>query len=92
MAIFAQSCPTAGICVGVNGFDLILSTNPAGGPWSTAYTDHFPSLSYDITSQLNTYYTNTFLRITGVSCPSASLCVAIDGLGKVIVGRRTSTS
>jgi hypothetical protein len=101
--IFPGSCASAQLCVGAgrapavftqtpNG-DLVLSTNPAGGSWATADTDHFPALSLNITEALEPSYppgSHDYLGITGVSCPSPSLCVAIDGLGRVVVGHATS--
>jgi hypothetical protein len=73
--IFAGSCPSASLCVGVRGNnDLVLSSNPASGPWTTAYVDH--GINEPV--------------LTGVTCPSPALCVAIDSSGEVIVGKDTS--
>jgi hypothetical protein len=83
-AIFAGSCPTNDLCVGASGADLLLSTDPASGSWTTSDTVHFPSLSV---LPIGAPYTNLPVRVTGVSCPSVSLCIAIDGLGRVTIGK-----
>lgn len=62
------SCPSAGLCVGVDDLgDVVSSTDPAGGTsaWIPASVDAGTAL-------------------IGLSCPSASLCVAVDSLGRVL--------
>jgi hypothetical protein len=56
------SCPSSSLCLGVpiGPFGLLVSTDPAAGPWTTI-NGSFPARD--------------------VSCPSPSLCVAVDQLG-----------
>jgi hypothetical protein len=76
--------------------NLVLSNNPAGGNWINAYRDHLPSMSLQLLEALYPppdYFGGMSLSVngvTGVSCPSATLCVAIDILGRVIVGKSAS--
>jgi hypothetical protein len=89
-AIFTGSCPSTQLCVGLgqgtaNVSDLLLTTAPAaGGPWTTTYVDHPVPLSDDLTERYP--YNPLPLGVTDLSCPSTSLCVATDGVGRVIVG------
>lgn len=58
-----MSCPSSSLCLGApsglpNG--LLVSTDPAAGPWTT---------------------TDSPFRASDVSCPSTSLCVAVNGSG-----------
>jgi hypothetical protein len=69
------SCPTAQFCAAVDSDgDVITSTNPAGGgaSWSAAYVDD--TLTSDGSSS----------QLTGISCPTKSLCVAVDSAGNII--------
>lgn len=75
----------ARLCVGVNGNgDLLVSNDPAHS-WTTSSVKH-----HDFTDPEYGY--SVALAGTSVACPSASLCVAIDALGNVIVGKRTPAS
>ena len=66
--LIAVSCPSSGLCVGVDGGgNVVTSANPTGG--ATAWTQtHVDGSNY----------------LTGVSCPSSSLCVAVDTFGNVV--------
>ncbi len=67
-AIEGVSCPSASLCVAVDGSgDVLTSIEPTGG--AAAWT----SATIDADSGL-----------TAVSCPSTALCVAVDGSGDVL--------
>lgn len=61
----AVSCAGEGLCVAV-GYEgsVFTSTEPAGGAWSV--------------TDVNEPHSGA-IHLTGVSCPSASLCVAVSG-------------
>ncbi len=66
--LLGVSCPSSGLCVGVDNFgNVVTSSNPTGGAGAWAVT--------------NVVGANF---MTGVSCPSSSLCVAVDGGGNVV--------
>jgi hypothetical protein len=67
---YGLSCPTATLCVGVNGGAALTSTNPTGGAGAWSVTQN-------IDEQGN---------LESVSCPSVSLCVAADAEGDVVIG------
>ncbi|MDQ2758999.1 MAG: hypothetical protein M3Y17_00795 [Actinomycetota bacterium] len=72
------SCPSARLCVVVGDYGVATSTNPAGGSstWK-AYSVVLP----------DDYYATSPPRpdfLDAVSCPSASLCVAVDNRGNVL--------
>jgi hypothetical protein len=80
--LLGASCPTTSLCVVVGTNNLIASsTDPTGGiaAWSYGYagegpwpnTDSFPSDRI------------TGRQIQAVSCPSATLCVAVTSLGQI---------
>jgi hypothetical protein len=80
-AVSPQSCPGTHRCVGVNSNgDLLVSSSPARA-WTTSSIAH-----QDVTDPAYGY--SIVLGPTGVSCPSRSLCIAIDALGNVLVGKR----
>jgi hypothetical protein len=69
------SCPAARLCAAVDGDgNVVTSTNPAGGAaaWSAAYVDD--TLTSDGSSS----------QLTGVSCPTTLLCVAVDSAGNIV--------
>lgn len=69
----AISCPSATLCVAVDGQgDVVASKAPAGGAatWTVAHVDSNTAGGHQV-------------RLTAVSCPSVSLCVAVDNLGDV---------
>jgi hypothetical protein len=71
----AVSCPSASLCVGVdlNG-DVLSSTDPTGGSraWRAAHVDTVRG------------FAAPGPILEGVSCPSASLCIAADDEGGVL--------
>lgn len=72
--VASVTCPSARICVAVDGEGLVLwSTDPAGGAdaWRSADVD--PQARY--------------LGTSAVSCPSASLCLFGDGERRVYTSR-----
>jgi hypothetical protein len=76
-SIESVSCASEGLCVGV-GYEgtLWVSTDPTAGAWSI-------SAPFDAGGQPH---------LTGVSCPSASLCVAVSGGNGKAVGKVFTTS
>lgn len=71
-AITGVACPTARLCVAVDGSGHALtSTDPAGGSraWTLTTVTHVPGGE----------------GLVGVACPSASLCVAAGAFGDVVV-------
>lgn len=74
-ALTGISCPSASLCVGVDsGGNVLTSTDPAGGQdaWTIAHVDDASNSAAQVSG------------LTGVSCPSVSLCVAVDGGGDVV--------
>jgi hypothetical protein len=73
--LFGVSCPSTSLCVAVGGNNTIASSaDPlAPGGWKAVYVDEGVVAGSPNQRQ-----------IKGVSCPSASLCVAVSGLGKII--------
>src|SRR5439155_4222284 len=75
-SLHAVSCPTTGFCAAVDGEGNVLtSTNPTGGEgaWAIAPID----------GQL-TDPRSLGEVVTAISCPTTSLCVAVDNIGNVI--------
>jgi hypothetical protein len=75
----AVSCSSASLCVAVDrAGDAIVSTNPSGGPaaWAVNHIDN--QLYYECF-----HYGTPPCQpaLVGVSCPSVSLCVAVDDAG-----------
>jgi hypothetical protein len=74
------SCPSTTLCVAVDGAgDVISSPDPTGGAaaWTAAHVDPSPT-------QNNTDNAGSVL-VRGVSCPSTTLCVAVDAAGNALV-------
>jgi hypothetical protein len=72
----AVSCPTAALCVAVDtAGDVLTSTRPAAGPsaWTVTQVER--------TCDGNVAGGDCF---SGVSCPTVSACVVVDGAGNVI--------
>ncbi|HET6509142.1 MAG TPA: hypothetical protein VFG42_20270 [Baekduia sp.] len=70
--LVSTSCPTADLCVAVDGYGHVLSsTNPTGG----AAAWRVDTLTTDGTHPR---------RFTSVSCPTVTRCVAIDGSNAVL--------
>jgi len=74
------SCPSTTLCVAVDGAgNVITSTDPTGGAAAWAVANFDPS-----TTQNNTDNAGPAL-VSGVSCPSTGLCVAVDAAGNALV-------
>jgi hypothetical protein len=72
--LFAISCRSSEFCAAADlGGDVFASTEPQGniGAWSNEHVDATNGLMSDI---------------TGLSCPSTTLCVAVDAQGNVLTG------
>jgi hypothetical protein len=77
------SCPSTSLCVaGDGGQNVVTSTDPSGGAsaWTVAHVDDGTG------AQCGKYGDGDecVLGLTGVACPSQSLCVADDGEGNAI--------
>jgi hypothetical protein len=77
------SCPSTSLCVAVDGAGrAVISTDPAGGvgAWSAAAVDggEFYCGYHGEPGECK-------LSLSGVSCPSASLCVAVDSAGNAVI-------
>lgn len=69
------SCPSASLCMAVDtAGNVVSSTDPASGPgaWTVVHVDDATNTAAQISG------------LTGVSCPSVSLCVAVDAVGNVV--------
>jgi hypothetical protein len=68
------SCASDQLCVAVYGGLVLTSTDPAGGSaaWSSAQVEPQDPRTDQVTP------------MTGLACPSASLCIAIDDAGNVL--------
>lgn len=75
------SCPSTALCVAVDAAgNALVSSNPTGGTtaWTTTHVDE------------NTSYRCTGIGLTcqpplvGISCPSTTLCVAVDFAGNLL--------
>ena len=81
-SLLSVSCARAtSLCVaGDNGANALTSVNPNGGAraWTITRID-----SQAISQTANF----TDLGLSGVSCPTPSLCIAVDTLGNVVVGQ-----
>jgi hypothetical protein len=73
------SCPATTLCVAVDGAgDVVTSQDPTGGggAWAVSKIDSSATAN-------NTDNAGSVL-LRGVSCPSTSLCVAVDAAGNVL--------
>lgn len=74
-SINAVSCPSGGLCVaGDSGGDLLVSTDPNGGPAAWRAVRHL-----DLALTNGSEDAGGGSGVEGVSCPSTRLCVATDG-------------
>lgn len=74
------ACPSIALCVAVDaGGDAVTSTDPLGGAaaWHVVKIDDGSNVSNSDTAGA--------VLLRGVSCPSASLCVAVDADGDALV-------
>lgn len=81
-SLLSVSCARAtSLCVaGDNGGNALTSVNPSGGARAWTIT----RLDSQAISQTANF---TDLGLSGVSCPTPSLCIAVDTLGNVVVGQ-----
>ena len=78
-ALSGLSCPSLSLCVAVDGAgNAATSTDPAGGRAAWAIDRIDPSIN-----DRNSFSFEPNL-LQGVSCPLASLCVAVDDVGNAI--------
>ncbi len=69
-ALTGISCPATNLCVAVDAVgDVVTSTNPTGGA---------KAWSKPVRIDSATVGTGVYAGLAGVSCPSATLCVAVD--------------
>lgn len=66
------ACPTASLCVAAGSGDIYTTSNPAGGAGSWTQARMWEKAGFSI-----------FTEFTGVSCPSATFCVAVTDTGDV---------
>jgi hypothetical protein len=66
--LYGISCVSRSMCVAVDGNAVLTSTNPTGGP----------------SAWKRSVVDQALFRMTAVTCPSASVCVAVDQSGNVI--------
>jgi hypothetical protein len=82
--VTALACPTASLCVAAGYGDVETTTDPlathhAASGWQLADVDgSYPTVPADP-------------AINSVSCPSASLCVAVDSSGNVVISKAPTT-
>jgi hypothetical protein len=75
----AISCPSADLCVAVDdGGNVATSTAPTTGAWTLTHVDN--ALYACSRSGGNCAQA----PLTSVSCPSTTLCVAVDGAGNIL--------
>jgi hypothetical protein len=70
------SCPAKSLCVGVTDYDVVASRTPTA-TWTMFPVDRPPNPMAP-----------TALALSHVTCPSVSLCIAIDGNGRTITSSR----
>ena len=83
VGLVGVSCVSSGLCVVAddNG-NVVTSTNPTGGPSAWTVTNVDVSVSPNSNGP----------RLIGVSCPTSSLCVAVDSAGNAYVAGFTQSS
>ena len=77
-ALDGVSCPSVSLCVAVDrAGDVVTSTNPTGGAsaWTVTHVDSGSS---------SPAFGQSFGWLDGISCPSVSLCVAVDQAGNAV--------
>ena len=80
--LLGVSCPSQGLCVAVGTNNLIASsTDPTGGSsaWHVVYAGEGPWPKTENWPPI----TSRARQIQSVSCPSASLCVAVTDQGNI---------
>jgi hypothetical protein len=81
--VTAVSCPSSDFCIAVDQVgNVITSSTPLGGPsmWTVAHVDG-SNCAVSTTKPASCF-------LTGVSCPTVALCVAVDGNGNVITSSK----
>jgi hypothetical protein len=83
--IHSISCPSTSLCVAVDTEGrAVISTDP------TAAVPTWTATIIDTTSPPLVYPANP--KLYGVSCPSTSLCVAVDSRGDVVISTNPTTA
>jgi hypothetical protein len=78
-AITSLSCPSAGLCLGVDKLgNIIESTDPVG----QAEKNEEWTVLNSIDAGAGSF--NGSPGVRGISCPSTTLCVAVDGSGNIL--------
>jgi hypothetical protein len=78
-AITSLSCPSASLCLGTDKLgNIIESTNPVGQAQNNEQWTVLSSIDAGAGSQ------NGSPGVRGISCPSTTLCVAVDGSGNIL--------
>jgi hypothetical protein len=78
-AITSLSCPSASLCLGTDKLgNIIESTNPVGQAQNNEQWTVLNSIDAGAGSQ------NGSPGVRGISCPSTTLCVAVDGSGNIL--------
>jgi hypothetical protein len=80
-SVLSVSCASVLLCVAGNNFgDVITSTRPRGGAAAWGVTKIDSGGAVGLTD------------LTGMSCPSPSLCIAVDSQGAAILGQASGRS
>jgi hypothetical protein len=78
--LVSVSCPTTSLCVAVGGPDVAFSNDPAAGSSSwTVVRDVDQDIFWECGKYPDTPQLCYQLSLAGVSCPSSSSCLALDG-------------
>jgi hypothetical protein len=78
LSVKGMSCPSATACAGVdNNADVLTSTDPTGGPAAWSFENVLPAPSAKTGSPDGN-------GMFGISCPTASLCLAVGTDSKII--------
>lgn len=86
--VFPGSCPSAGMCLGALGPELLASTDRAR-VWHPVDVDQYDASGVGSVHSPAPFSVPGFEAggVTALACPSTALCVAADAAGNVIVGR-----
>jgi hypothetical protein len=80
IALEGVSCPSVALCVAVDSVgDAVTSTDPSAGSatWTVTHVDNYECYHYMGGPSCQQ-------ELTGVACPSTSLCAAVDFSGNVL--------
>src|SRR5438094_8502584 len=79
VGLVGVSCVSSGLCVVADDDgNVVTSTNPTGGPSAWTVTNVDVSVGPNSSGP----------RLTGVSCPTGDLCVAVDSDGTIITSTK----